>query len=151
ARELLTLSRSSYRWTTSMGSPPAGAVTRRWPSVSTEGNRPPGMAANVSRAVGGRRAGELIAVMGSLLRPAPPGRSPAGNCDTAPASIPDDPHCSFLYQSLAPHTPRMAAEAGDGTMRRIAAPPLPPRPGCCNYHSDPMITPGSLRGGRSRV
>src|SRR5689334_23655518 len=61
AGELLTLSRSLYRWITRVGAPPAGAVTRPSSSVSTDGNRPPGLAAKVRGvAVAGPASGVVV-------------------------------------------------------------------------------------------
>src|SRR5262249_29145470 len=118
ARDVLTLSRSGYRWTTHMGSPPAGAITREWPSVSTGGNRPPGVAANVSGIAGAGRARVSGVVMGSLLRMAPrrpplAGTEAPARCPSALGAprvlgqharllIPGDPHCSYLDARLAP-------------------------------------------------
>src|SRR5690349_9983010 len=114
AGELFTLSRSSYWWSTRMGSPPAGAVTSAWSSVSTAGNPPPRWAAKVRGVAAARSAGESVVVMGTpsaaqlvAARTEAPARGPSTERGLrvlgqhARHPIPNGRYCDYLDVCLA--------------------------------------------------
>src|SRR5579863_3328627 len=118
-----------------MGSPPAGAVTWAWDSVSTEGNRPPGRAAKVSGVAAARWAMGQVVVMrvtpsGGTVSPQLPGTEGTSALPQRPWRsecwgstcflIPGGPHCGYLDAQVAPQVRCHGRRIGSVTGRFVA-------------------------------